>query len=99
MIVYAAMYVGFVLAAGETSGNPLLDWLIQAGATGVLALAVVAFLRGWVVPGAAARREIEQAQRETELIRAERDRALELVYTQAELTQRAIDLSAEKVKS
>lgn len=75
-----------------TSGDPLLDFLLQAGAAGVMAFVIIGFLRGWIVTG----RELAKAQADKEVIREERDRALELVYKQAELTQRAIDLSSEK---
>lgn len=63
------------------SGDPLLDWLSNAGALGVLATAVLAFLRGWIVPGSVAKE-----------LREERDRALDLVYKQADIAQRALEL-------
>jgi hypothetical protein len=69
-----------------TSGDPLLDWLSKAGALGILALDLVAFLRGWVVTG-----------REHTRVLHERDRAIELVYKQAEATNRALEV-AEKAK-
>lgn len=79
---------GWFIAAAPSSGDPLLDFLLQAGASGVLCFIVIGFLRGWIVPG-----------RELTRVTAERDRALELVYKQAELTQRAIELSSEKSSS
>lgn len=68
----------------QSSGDPLIDWLSRGGSLGILAVAVIAFLRGWIVPGSVA-----------EQLRLERDRALELVYKQAEVAQRALE-AAEK---
>ena len=67
------------------SQDPLLEWLSRAGSIGILAFAVLAFLRGWIVPGAVA-----------EQLRDERDRALELVYKQAEVAQRALEAAERK---
>lgn len=75
-----------------SSGDPLLDLLLQAGASGILAFVVVAFLRGWIIPQSV----LENERAEKEVLRKERDRALELVYKGYDLTQRAIDLSSEK---
>lgn len=76
-----------ILASG-TSGDPLLDWIVQnATAVGILAFIVVALLRGWLVTG-----------RECEEVRKERDRAVDLVYKQAEITGRALEVS-EKVSN
>jgi hypothetical protein len=85
-ITSAAKEMNVVMAT--TSGDPLLDFLLQGGAVGVLSFIVIGFLKGWIVAG-----------RELTRVTAERDRALELVYKQAELTQRAIELSAEKSAS
>lgn len=65
----------------------LIDWLQNAGSIGILAAAVVAFLRGWVVPGAVCKQ-----------LREERDRALELVYKQAQLAERALEVSERRSK-
>lgn len=73
-----------VLAAVQN--DPLLEWLSRAGSLGILAAAVVAFLRGWIVSG--------RAYAE---VRAERDKALELVYKQANLASRAVDLTVERL--
>lgn len=69
----------------QTSGDPLIDWLSSAGALGILATIVIAFMRGWIVPG-----------RAYEQVRQERDRALELVYKQAEVTQRALETAESR---
>lgn len=53
----------------QPSPDPLLTWLSNAGALGILAFAVIAFLRGWVVPGSAFTRVL-----------AERDEAQELAH-------------------
>ena len=68
-----------------TATDPLLDWLSRAGGFGIMALAVVSFLRGWIVPG--------KCYDEVVL---ERDRALELVYKNAELAQRALEAAERK---
>ena len=70
---------------GASTGDPLLDWLASnASAVGVLAFLVVALIRGWIVTG-----------REHDRVMTERDRAIDLVYKQAEATSRALEL-AEK---
>lgn len=67
-----------------TSGDPLLDWLKNnASAVGILAFIVVGLMRGWLVTG-----------REASQIALERDRALDLVYKQAELTHAALQAGA-----
>lgn len=63
----------------DGTGSPLIDWLSNAGAISILAFIVVAFLRGWIVTGAEAGR-----------LRIERDKALDLVYKLAEVSQRAL---------
>lgn len=74
------------MISSVSSGDPLLDWLINnASAVGVLALLVVGFLRGWIVTG-----------REHTRVISERDRAMELVYTQAEATARALEIAEKK---
>lgn len=71
----------------QSSGDPLLDFIVNnASAVGVLALVLIALLRGWLVTG-----------RELDRVITERDKALDLVYAQAEATQRALEV-AEKVK-
>jgi hypothetical protein len=70
----------------ETGGtDPLLQWLTNAGSLGILATAVLAFLRGWIVPGSVANE-----------LREERDRALELVYKQADVAQRALEAAERR---
>jgi len=71
-----------------SSGDPLLDFLNNnASAFGILAFVLISLLRGWLVTG-----------RECERVQKERDRAMELVFAQAEATQRALEV-AEKVKN
>lgn len=69
------------------TSDPLVDWLTQAGGLGVLAFVVVAFMKGWIVRGT-----------EVDKIRAERDKALELVYKQAEIAHKALSVQ-EKVQN
>lgn len=64
--------------------DPLLQWLSNAGSLGILAAGVLAFLRGWIVPGTVANQ-----------LRDERDRALELVYKQADVAQRALEAAEQ----
>lgn len=73
----------FLLAA--QSGDVLLDWLAEAGMAGVLAFVVVAFLRGWLVSGTTYREVLAREQR-----------ALDLVYAQAEIAQRALEAAERK---
>lgn len=68
-----------------SSGDPILDWLSKAGSLGILSFIIVAFIRGWIVPG-----------RDYDSIRAERDKALDLVYKQAEIAQRALEVGEKK---
>ncbi len=74
-----------------TSGDPLLDWLSRAGAVGIMALVIVGFVRGWIVPSPEVSRLVDEAKQ----LRIERDRALELVFKQAEVAQRAVHALAE----
>jgi hypothetical protein len=70
--------IGLVLIATD----PTSDWLGRASGAVVLAFVVVGFLNGWIVTG-----------REAKAVREERDRALDLVYKQAEVAQRALDVT------
>jgi hypothetical protein len=70
------------------SPDPLLQWLSNAGSLGILAAGVLAFLRGWIVPGTVA------AQ-----LRDERDRALEYMYKQADVAQRALEAAERERRS
>jgi hypothetical protein len=68
---------------GVSTGDPYLDWIVNnASAVGILGFVVVALIRGWLVPG-----------RENERVIEERNRALELVYAQAEATARALEVA------
>ena len=67
------------------SQDPLLQWLSNAGSLGILAAGVLAFLRGWIVSGAAHARVV-----------AERDSALDLVYKQADVAQRALEAAEQE---
>jgi len=73
------------LLAQASTGDPLLDWLAQAGAIGVLAFVVIGFVRGWIVPGPTHKKALE-----------EKERALDLVYAQAAITQRTLDAAERK---
>jgi len=69
----------------QSADDPLIEWLSRGGSLAILSAAVIAFLRGWIVPGAVANQ-----------LRDERDRALELVYKQAEVAQRALEAAERK---
>lgn len=68
------------------NSDPLLQWLSNAGALGILAAGVLAFLRGWIVTGAAYKQAID-----------EKERALALVYKQAEIAQKALEAAERKL--
>jgi hypothetical protein len=74
-----------VLALFIATVDPTADWLGRASGPVVLGLVIVALLRGTLVTG-----------READGLRAERDKALELVYKQAEVAQRALEVSEKK---
>lgn len=67
-----------------SSGDPLVDFLRAAGPVGILAWAVVSFMRGWIVPGSAFDRAIE-----------ERDRALQVQQDAITITRKALDAGIE----
>lgn len=69
----------------QSTSDPLVQWLQTAGAVGVLAFVVAGFLKGWIVTGKAHDRVL-----------AERDRALEIMYRQAEVAQRALEAAEER---
>lgn len=65
----------------------LAEWIARAGTTAILALVVVGFLKGWIVTGKA-----------YDQLRQERDRALDLVYKNAGITERAVDVSVQRLE-
>lgn len=71
---------------GEITSDPVIQWLTQGGSVGILAAAVVSFQRGWIVPGSAYRQ-----------VKEERDKALDLVYKQAEIAQRAVEAAERRL--
>jgi hypothetical protein len=71
---------------GDVTSDPIIQWLTQGGSVGILAAAVVSFQRGWIVPGSAYRQ-----------VREDRDKALELVYKQAEIAQRAVEAAERRL--
>lgn len=73
--------------ADSASGDPIVDWLAKAGPVGILAVVVVMFIRGDIV----ARRTLDEALRQ-------RDLALALVYDQARLANRAVDVSVARLE-
>jgi hypothetical protein len=75
-------FLAFSALFAQAPADPLLDWLSRGGAVGILAFFVIAFVRRWIVTGGELRE-----------MRAQRDRALELVYRQAGLTEKAVNLS------
>jgi hypothetical protein len=90
---------GLALIVIAASGDPLLDWLVNnASAVGVLSFVVVALLRGWLVTGRENQRIITECDLDAKRLIAERDRALDLVYAQAEATSRALAIAETKGK-
>jgi hypothetical protein len=81
------MNVVWLLAQSPPSPDPLIDWLTRAGMVGVLAVAIVGFIRGWIVSGSEHKRVMD-----------ERDRAVELVYRQADLAARAVDAQVGRLE-
>lgn len=71
---------------GEVTSDPVIQWLTQGGSVGILAAAVVSFQRGWIVPGSAYKQ-----------VKEERDKALALVYKQAEIAQRAVEAAERRL--
>lgn len=82
---------------GEVTNDPVVTWLTQGGSVGILALAVVSFMRGWIVPGSALKQSQEDCRESFQRVREERDRALEQVYKLAEISQRAVEAAERKV--
>lgn len=76
------MISAILAATSDPSG--LVDLLTRGGAVGILAFVVIAFVRGWIVPGAVHREACIQ-----------RDRATDLVYRMAEASERASVASRE----
>lgn len=75
----------WLLALSSTENGPNWTWLTQAGSIGILAAAVIAFLRSWIVPGAEYRR-----------VCAERDAALEQVSKIADISLRALEANERR---
>lgn len=72
------------------AGNDTLDlaqWIARAGPSAILAFVIVGFLKGWIVTG----RAFDQ-------MRQERDRAVDLVYKQAGIAERAVDISVQRLE-
>lgn len=88
LFIAALTSASLVVAASDTSA----DWLGKATGPVVLALVVLALLRGTLVTG----RENEALRADRDALRVERDKALELVYKQAEVAGRALDVSERK---
>ena len=79
----------WILAA--VTEDPLLQLLASATAPTILAFLVLGFLRGWIVSGS-------RYDRDVAALRAERDRALDLVYRQAGLANRAVEITAARLE-
>lgn len=72
------------LLADTTS--PEWTWLTQGGAVGILAAAVIGFVRGWIVSG-----------KQYAEVCAQRDKAQELVFKLAEISQRTIEAVERRI--
>ena len=65
--------------------DPYFQWLSQGGSLGILAIIVVGFKVGWIVPGWAYRQ-----------MRDDRDKALAQLDKQGEIAQRALEAAVRK---
>lgn len=65
----------------------LLHYIVQGGATGVLVLVVVSFVKGWIVPGGVHDRVLR-----------ERDRLFEIVVTTSAAAEKALEI-AQRARS
>lgn len=72
--------------AATPSGNPFIDWLTSAGALGILAFLVVAFMKEWIVPGARATRAEADARR-----------AMDLLLEANKVSSQTLDIAEKKV--
>lgn len=57
----------------------------------MLIFVVTGLVKGWLVPGWAYNRMLDDKNRGLEAMKAEKDRALELVYKNAEIASRALE--------
>lgn len=80
-----------------TTGDPTLDLLLNGTPYAILVVIIVAFFTGRIVPGKQVDKMEQRHGDEIAQLRQERDLALTFVRTQAEIAQRALDVS-EKVK-
>lgn len=71
--------------AAASSGNPVIDWLTNTGAIGILAFVIVAFMKRWIVTGS----ELEQ-------VRKERDRALDILLEMTQVSAKSLDIAERK---
>lgn len=74
------------LLVDATNVAPDWTWLTQAGSVGILAAAVIAFVKGWIVPGSQHKEVCSQ-----------RDQALEQVYKLAAAAQRQIEATERRL--
>lgn len=77
-------FLAGLIASSHFVSDPFLDYLSQAGGVAILAAGVIAFLRGWIVPG-----------KRYDEIKAERDRAVAVAERHAEVADRALAVLVE----
>lgn len=70
----------------DAAAAPAWTWLTQAGSVGILAAAVIAFVKGWIVSGTQYRE-----------LREQRDKALEQVFKLADAAQRTIEAAERRI--
>lgn len=80
-------YYLLIADGAATTSEPVVDWITRAGPVGVLALVLVLFLRGDIVP----KSTLIEAQRQ-------RDEAIRLVYDQFRIAHRAVDTSLQRLE-
>jgi len=86
---------------GTSTGDPLIDLLLNGTPYAILVAIIIAFFTGRILPGKQVEKQIANMEtkhdKEIAQLREERDTALAFVRTQAEIAQRALEVS-EKVK-
>lgn len=71
-------------------------WVERGGIIGLLALAVLSFMREWLVTGATYRRSLSDCERVVQQAIADRDRALDALDKYSQIAQRALEAAERK---
>lgn len=86
----------------QAAGTDLAQWIRDAGAIGILAMGIVAFVRGVIVRGKDLERAIAAGEAATaamkeraEIAERDRDRYIDLAFKLASTSERAVDTVRE----